>query len=185
MLLAAFSDSASLEYNPGQSTVEFHANLASEVETLSWKIADRDPRENEFGFFHYGDRAASQGGGTAVFMWFPTENERQEFLVSCLLPMHSSCDSEGEYESKRALLTKALSEPPLDQVPVSYNVAMKGIAQVEWIGTFSDLLESGSAFAQKMRSDFREEQGVTGEPSIPITEEEIEDFIEFTQMSGV
>jgi hypothetical protein len=165
--------------------VEFHANLASEIEALSWEIADRDPRANEFGFFHYGDRAASQGGGTAVFMWFPTENERQEFLASRLLAMHSSCESEGEYESMRALLAQALSEPLSDQVPISYNAAMKGVAQVEWVGTFGDLLESGSIFAQKMRGDFRGEQGLTNERSMPITEEEIEDFIEFTLIAGI
>ena len=54
------------------------------------------------------------------------------------------------------LLNDELSDSMEDQVPVSYNVAMKGISQVEWIGTFDDLLLSGSSFTQKMRGRFRD-----------------------------
>ncbi|MCP9846268.1 hypothetical protein KBY86_05095 [Synechococcus sp. Lug-A] len=165
--------------------MKFHDNLDSEIESLTWEIADRDPREYKFGFYHYGDRAASQGGGTAVFMWFPTESDRQEFLVSCLPMMHSSCESESEYVAQQSLLFESLSNPPEDQVPVAYNKAMKGVAQVEWIGTFDELLNSGSAFALKMRSDFRGECDTMPQKSVPIAEEEVEDFIEFTQTAGI
>jgi hypothetical protein len=165
--------------------MQFHDNIESEIESLSWEIAERDPRENTFGFFQYGDRAASQGGGVGAFMWFPTEDERQEFLVSCLSIMHSACNSESEFKSQQALLAGALSDSMEDQVPVSYNVAMKGIVKVEWIGAFDDLLASRSSFAQKMRSDFRDECGVTTEAASAISGEEIERFIEFMQIVGI
>ena len=165
--------------------MQYHDNIESEMESLFQEIFERDPRENKFGFFQYGDRAASQGGGVGAFMWFPTEDERQEFLTSCLSIIHSGCNGESEFESQQVLLNDALSDSMEDQVPVSYNVAMKGISQVEWIGTFDNLLLSGSSFAQKMRSRFRDECRVETGTASTISAEEIERFMEFLQMAGI
>lgn len=165
--------------------MHFSENIASEVESLSWEIAERDPRENNFGFYHYGDRAASQGGGSAVFMWFPEEQDRRDFLVSCIAYIHIDCATIEEFDHRTSLLKDALSNEDASEALSQYNSAMKGIVRVEWIGTFDDLLSSSSGFAQEMRKNFREGADLGIGLDSPITDDELDEFIEFSETMGI
>ncbi len=71
-----------------------------------------------------------------------------------------------------------LSEQNLDRL----NEVGKSFMSVDWWGEFDDLLQGNSELACEIRSSFRSDDG---DSEAPITNEEMDEFVEYIHTYGV
>ena len=154
--------------------------LTDEANELANNTAGRNPAEYPWGLFFWGDAPPACGGGTGCFQWFASLEETLSFISDFSPAMYGTFDEEPEWIKLRDALWAITSRFEADPgaALTALNQELKGLLQVEWIGTYDNLCNGMEAFPQKIREWYRErdEDGPTDEP--PITGREEGEFRE-------
>ena len=136
-------------------------NLEEKIEqaNLRWETVVTDPEDNSWwGFFAYGDGPPAAGGGFVISAWFPERTEMLEFIAQVLPyspPGRSDLDW-GEVALKTAnIIEKMISNQMDDETGITQlNDTLVTFSQLEWMGTFSDLLAGNHSYANYVREEF-------------------------------
>lgn len=114
----------------------------------------RDPRECGFGFFV---TDTPEFGGAQGFMWFGTEADALAYLRTEMAAIYYP-DSEEDAGALRASIEHCLvGVTDLQSIERDELGAAQAEFQVEWAGTFEQLLSGSGDLARDIRSDFRDE----------------------------
>ena len=165
----------------------FQARI-EQAETNWQSAAQGNPGDNTWGFFSYGDAPGGIGGGVGTFIWFPNRNEMLDFIATTLpySPPGRSDQDWGSVASRTAAIVEEMKQGTIeDLVGVErLNEVLKTFSQIEWTGTFSELLTAEHSYATEVRAAFRnEDEDETS--SAPIQPEEEEAFREFLETWGI
>jgi hypothetical protein len=155
------------------------------------------PEAADWGFFSIDQSPVAIGG----FTWFPTKAAMLKFLWEIVPPaMANDSDAAVLRMSKvcQAQVSKhELGESTMDQLIEDLNNGLKGATEIQWVGTFGDMVSGLIPFCQVLRAKFHanrsespvdEEHDLIDEDSspkllkrygTPVNEEDLEDFREF------
>jgi hypothetical protein len=155
-----------------------------------WSESERDPEDGKWwGFFCYGDASAPIGGGNGSFVWFPDRDEMLDFIRQVLPyspPGRSDMDWEKVAKETEAIIDQMRGGDIDDKAATNHlNEALRSFSQIEWIGTFDDLLEGSHSYARLVRTEFRDSVEDATKQSDPIDEIELKDFKEFAALWGI
>jgi hypothetical protein len=135
-----------------------------------------DPRQFPYGYFSGGSFVLDS---VRVFMWFASPKELLDHLCECDPVIHD-LDKE-EASSFAEIVHKIVGEPVVfnDEKRQKINSAAKDFLCIEWWGTFHELTNGKSELATNIRESMRKD--VSGGP---VTESEMDDFVELVQTYG-
>jgi hypothetical protein len=135
----------------------------------NWQdVTQGDPRDNEWGFYSYGDAPAALGGGVGGFVWFPNRNEMFRFVRETLpySPLgQSGSDLPRVAAAVASIVDRAIAGSLEDDAAIQeLNRVLKTFSQITWMGTYEELKSADSEFPRHVRRAFFEDC----EPSSPI-----------------
>jgi hypothetical protein len=166
-------------------------DLQSRIEQAetNWQSATQgNPRDNTWGFFSYSDAPAGIGGGVGMFIWFPNRNEMLDFIATTLpyAPAGQSNLDWGMVSSKTAAIVEEMKPGTIeDLIGVErLNEVLKTFSQIQWMGTFEELLRGGHSYAAEVREAFRDEDD-EGSSGAPIQPDEQAAFCEYLETWGI
>jgi hypothetical protein len=159
-----------------------------QAETNWQSVAQGNPGDNTWGFFSYGDAPGGIGGGVGMFIWFPDRNEMLDFIATTLPyypPGRGDLDW-GSVASQSAAIVEEMKSADIDDaVGVErLNEVLRTFSQIEWTGTFEELLRGGHSYATEVRAAFRNEDE-EGSSGAPIQPDEQEAFCEYLETWGI
>ena len=168
------------KHDPEFATEAFFDAMEAAEEAAS----AREPEETDYGFYAYGDAPGGIGGGIGAFLWFESEDKALEHLKAFAIfmnPPRSDLDVDTLQEAcSQAVADFQKKAITRDELIVRLNANLKHASVIEWIGPFTDLKRGAPGFANKVLSDFRDE-----ESDDPVDAEELDYFIEFLSMYGL
>lgn len=151
-----------------------------------------EPTWRSWGFFAYDDGPPFCGGGTGFFCWYDSKEEMLETLHKHPFLFHSDRESSEEDEAEinlansvRSVLEKmgkgSISDSDaLEQL----NKLLARIDQIEWWGSFEDLVTGDSEYAKHVRDSFGK-LPKSVDTSVPVAEsKELNEFISVLQEWG-
>jgi hypothetical protein len=156
-----------------------------------WQSAQTEPDEvNIWGFYSYGDAPPAIGGGVGSFAWFETRNELLQFIRDVLPyspPGSSGADWNNVETDVHQIIAQAVEGKIDDRRAVeALNDALKTFSQIEWLGTFDDLIRSSHPFAERIRLEFWElEEEDNKADRQTISDDEIAAFRQFLAEYGI
>ena len=123
-----------------------------------------------------------------MFIWFPNRNEMLDFIATTL-PYSQSGRSDQDWGPVASRTAAIVEEMKLstteDLVGVErLNEVLKTFSQIQWTGTFSELLTAEHSYANEVRAAFRHD-GEEKTSGIPIQPGEEEAFREFLETWGI
>jgi hypothetical protein len=135
------------------------------------RLAHEFPAEPEsWGFYAYSDGPADAGGGTGGFLWFASREQMLDFVKRYLpywCPRPDRADPRQAAAGVREILARP-SVTPAEAVRMKLNDALKGFAQIVWLGRFEELLSTDTPFAREIRDWFWSNSGrKNGSTTIP------------------
>lgn len=138
------------------------------------KITD----DSNIGMFAANDAPPNAcGSGMGMFVWFDNYEGLAEYLTTfvlneCILPQVVTTEHEHVRELMLSLSNLLHHPTPnIEHFKAQYNTLFKGIDQVYWVGTFTDLCTSDASWVKDMRA-------WTMDSVFPITVENRAQFIE-------
>lgn len=136
-----------------------------------------DPDADGFGVL-VTEAARDEVPGRRMVLWFASPTVLADFLLQAYPLLFCRDDNAEELLEKLEpfkayLCEEGLSQSALDEL----NEYTEQWTQMEWLGTFQDLCASDTEPTQRVVEGFRADQRDEG--NAPVTDEEIEDFIEF------
>lgn len=146
------------------------------------------PADKIWGFFSYGDAPPAIGGGTGVFVWFPDRISMLEFIKETLPyspPGQYGLDWDEVAKNTATIIEnmKVGSVTDCDGIR-SLNEVLKTFSQIEWLGTFDELMNGDHPYITEVREEFRLRE--TGKKSNrPIKPEELDALREFLTDWGI
>lgn len=149
--------------------------LTDQANELANNTASHNPGEYPWGVFAWGDAPPACGGGTGCFQWFASLQEALSFISDFSPAMYATFDEEPEWvelrDDLREITSRFEAEP--EATLKALNQELKGLLQVEWIGTYDSLCNGMEEFPQKIREWYRnrDEDGPADEPPITGSEE--------------
>jgi hypothetical protein len=155
-----------------------------------WEKTVSVPEEVDWhGFYAYGDAPAAIGGGFGSFIWFSHRSEMLDFIKHVLPyspPGRSDLDWEKVAHETSDIIDQMNQKQIDDKTGISQlNTALASFSQIEWMGTFGDLLGGEHHYAKNVREEFSSMlESADGETSAPIKDDAIEDFKEFLSTWG-
>ncbi|WP_404296465.1 hypothetical protein [Halomonas sp.] len=145
------------------------------------------PEESDWGLFSYGDAPAGIGGGVGVFCWFATRDEMLDHIVEVLPfcpPGPCTSDPFQQQQAVRELITSLHQGKLQDDIAiVEINKVLRSFSQIEWWGTYDELIQGSSAFAQRVHAHYQEQHG-SPLPK-PLVGEARQEWLEFLGMYGL
>lgn len=159
--------------------------LTEQANQLAQASAERDPRTCKWGLFSWGDAPGSVGGGFGCFQWFDSLEELLAFLTDFSPALYTSFEQEKDWiefrDRLRAIAASSLEDELVKSLD-EFNVVLKGLLQIDWIGRFEELCTGQASFCCKVRGYFRDTDDVD---EGAIQTEEVQDFCETLQLYGV
>lgn len=150
--------------------------------------ACRDPRQFPWGLYVRDDGPPFCGGGAAVFQWFPDRDSALSHLCDAAPLLHWAPESPQELDAfrqrLRAIAARQQREP--EAALAAFNATLRHLCQLEWIGTYHELLAADTAFAQRLRGAFRSGLAMAAAQvaTTPIQDSEQQRFVEFLAGCG-
>ena len=122
--------------------------------------ARRDPRICPWGLFAWGDAPPACGGGVGAFQWYESIEELIEFITDWSAAGYMTFDDEAEWLEQRQCLRAIASQWHANPETTiqNLNTELKGLLQIDWIGTFAQLKAANDAFASRIQEAFNEDQ---------------------------
>ena len=142
--------------------------------------------QNAWGMFSWGDAPPAIGGGIGAFQWFISRENLLAFISDHAVLMWKDFGDKDEFESLRGSLRQAVDELGEDGEGLDrFNQNVRGLFQIEWIGTFDELATSDSQFAAKVRAYFHETEGDQDSYVPPIEQKDLAKFSESLEEYGL
>lgn len=150
--------------------------ITDEVVKRGEEAMSRDPRHFPYGYFSGGSFVLDS---SRVFMWFESPKELLDHICECDTIIHDL--DMGDANAFAANVREIVGEPVElnDDKLQKINEAAKEFLCIEWWGTFDELTEGSSQLARGIREWMRED----GSDS-PVTESEMDEFVELVQNYG-
>jgi hypothetical protein len=145
--------------------------------------AQRDPRVCGWGLFAWGDAPPACGGGCGCFQWFASRSELLEFITDWSAAGFMTFDEESEWLQQRDCLraiAAGMNDDPAGQLQ-GFNEELRGLLQIDWIGTYGELLAGEHPFSRRILKAFSEEQD---RPFEPVAIQSEEAFLAFLRNYG-
>jgi hypothetical protein len=147
-----------------------------------------DPRQFVFGFFAADDFAFGPG----AHHWYGSLAALHRALVHDLPFAFLDDEPEecAEFERELVLATEGMTTiEALGSVGAqTLAESLQGVQRLCWVGTFDELRLGSTEWALRMRSEFREHQCLespaTTSTELPLTDTELEEFIDFLAHYG-
>jgi len=143
--------------------------------------------EDVWGFFSYGDASPAIGGGVGLFVWFIDRNAMLEFIKDTLPyspPGVSGCDWDEVASNTTDIVEKMNARLIEDQIGIQQlNEVLKTFSQIEWVGTFAELLQGDHPYAIEVRKEFHNRSNVNHSEN-QIQPEETKEFCKFLEEWG-
>lgn len=130
----------------------------------------RRPQKGDWGFYAYDDGPACCGGGTGAFMWFESKQELYHYIDQYEVWFAGERDPVVARTVQKLVSDLWAANSTREQFLTDYNLLMRGVTQMVWLGAFDELLSGEHEFAVKMRAM------VLDEPDRALTEEEAEEL---------
>lgn len=165
-------------------------DLESRIEQAeaNWQsVAAGNPGSNTWGFFSYSDGPAAAGGGVGIFTWFPDRNAMLDFMATTLPfspPGRHDCDPAKVARETSAIVEELKNGSVSNAAGIErLNEVLQTFSQIQWMGTFNELLTGQHLYAVEVRAAFcRKEEG--DDSGAPILPDEKEAFCEFLETWG-
>ena len=161
-------------------------DLANEAMSSS---NSRNPVDFNWGLFAWGDAPAACGGGVGAFQWFRELSAVLSFVTDLSPAGFATFDDEGEWLELRDRLRQIANAFETESAATisAFNENLKSLLQIEWIGSFEDLLSGHGSFPRKIRAHFRDDWDDETSPESMgvITNSERESFLEFLSEYGI
>lgn len=147
------------------------------------------PKATSWGFFSYGDAPAAIGGGVGTFAWFNNRTALLNFVEMVLPyspPGPSNTDPLAVADKVGALLARVRSgDLDFAKARPKLNVVLRGYSQIEWMGTFKDLINGNDAYARRLIKQFRQSLELpVGTVPVAVARSQVKDFREFLAEYG-
>jgi hypothetical protein len=152
------------------------------------KAMDVTPERSSWGLFSYTD--APMAGYTGVFCWFKAQADLLDYVkrhLTFVAPGRSDIDPGRVVRDTQNLIDAMGSEPVLDVFEaqrLELNKILRTFSQVEWWGTFGDLLQGNHPYAKQVREWFRDDDDEDAVAARPIDDDEIDDFRDAIEQYG-
>jgi hypothetical protein len=140
----------------------------------------RDPRKASYGLFSGGSFVLDS---CRVFMWFETIQELTYFIKNAE-PLIFDLDAEDRKKYEDGItpfLEKVNKDGLTSELKNQINDIPSGFMTIEWWGSFSELVGRNTEFSRDIVDQFFER---LEEESKTLTDEHIDDFIEFIKSYG-
>ncbi|MEA5473347.1 hypothetical protein VB716_03840 [Synechococcus sp. CCY9201] len=163
--------------------------LTQHCQEITSQSCDRDPRVFAWGLFAWGDAPPAIGGGVGAFQWFNSLEDVLEFVTDLSPAGYMTFEEEDWLQLRDTLrkIAKEFQSSPRQSI-TDFNSQLKSLLQIDWIGSFEELLSGDEDFARKVRVSFREDwidqPSPTGS-SRGIDSSETNEFIEFLDQYGI
>jgi hypothetical protein len=177
------------------ATTSPHEARRAMVEARIEAAIDRTPTRSDWGIESYGDAPAVMGGGVGGFLWFASREELFRFVADALLTLHPAprtTDTRRIEAVIRAHLDAAsVGTLSLEDTRMLLNRNLRRIAQIRWWGPLEDLRCSDAEFPRQLRAWARDEyaddqdNAAPGASEAPVTDEELDDFVEAIRTYGL
>lgn len=142
--------------------------------------------ENAWGMFSWGDAPPAIGGGIGAFQWFPSKEKLFAYISDHAVLMWKDFEEQEEYEKLCELLRQAIGKLEEDREDLDrINQNIRGLFQVEWIGSFRELTSSSNHFPLKVREYFYELEEVQASLAPPIEQTDLAKFSESLEEYGL
>lgn len=142
--------------------------------------------ENPWGMFSWGDAPPAIGGGIGAFQWFASREILINFISDHAVLMWKEFEEKDEYEKISRSLRQAANKLGEDDESLDqFNQNIRGLFQVEWIGTFNELTSSDGQFSSKVRANFNELEGDQASSAPPIEQKDLARFSESLEEYGL
>ena len=140
-----------------------------------------------WGFYSYGDAPPAIGGGIGSFVWFSQRSEMLKFIVEVLPyapPGRADLDWDAVAHETAAIIDQMSANLLDDETAISkLNATLVTFSQIEWMGTYTDLLAGDHAYAKDVRAAYWSENGENKTDKIEASS--MRDFEEFLSTWGV
>jgi len=161
------------------------SDIPSDINEACDEAVARDPRKFPFGVYA-GD---SWMGGARVFSWFKDLPGLVHFLTDVAPGIYIDPESDTEeYLQCRAKLRELLAAvdrvDQFDEALIDRLNEQISDQTITWIGTLDDLRSSKAEWCRELRESFREHD-VEDPSDGPITDDELEDFLEMLTEYGL
>lgn len=144
--------------------------------SISSDASERDPRKAPFGYFSGGSFVLDS---VRVFMWFSTKEDLVDHIVRTDAAFFDLDDDESATYTRDANQLFSNDDGLSDENLALINKLSNSFRCIEWWGCFEELTHGDSEFAQGLRSSIRED-----ESTVPIEENEMDEFIEYLLTCG-
>lgn len=170
--------------------------FSARMEMIFEAAYERVPEFSDWGYCFYGDAPAGIGGGVSGFAWFSSQEDMYQAVAEyqtwvCPGPVANDQDA-VDAQVKAIMRSLQAGEVDGEKAREQLNAALRGYSQIEWWGTYGDLVRGESEFARQARASFRltvSDQGSTDEddPAIqqPLREDEQAEFSEWLGTYGL
>ena len=146
------------------------------------------PESCKFGFYCYGDAPGGIAGAAGCFVWFERRDAMLDFVEQTLpyVPPGRSDRDWSEVARQAAAIVSAMRSGGIDDETglERLNVALRTFSQVEWIGTFDELMNSHERYPTKVRGEFYGDEASSAKIA-PIEAEAVESFKDFLAGWGI
>jgi hypothetical protein len=134
--------------------------LQVQANHLACTTAQNDPRKHPFGLYFWGDAPPACGGGSGCFQWFESVDAALAYISDFSPALYKTFDDEQEWLSLNQTLREIAKEFTADQQATidAFNIELKGLLQIDWIGSFEDLKSKNSESCSKIRQWFWDEK---------------------------
>ena len=155
------------------------------------------PASEHWGFFSMDESPVGIGG----FTWFPTKQDMLQFFWEIIPPAMAN-ESLSKVRSlcrncRAHVRRHELGETSLEQLVEELNQSLKGATQIQWVGTFREMIAGRTLFCQILRAKFhayRAESPVDAEHEMidedssprllkrygtPVDDADLEEFMDF------
>ena len=151
--------------------------------------SSRDPIAFNWGLFACGDAPAACGGGAGAFQWFRELSAVLSFITDLSPAGFATFDEEAEWLELRDQLRQIATGFEADSTATisAFNDNLKSMLQIEWIGSFDDLLSGHGSFPRQIRARFRDDwdDELPPESTDVISASERESFLAFLSEYGI
>jgi len=162
--------------------------LQDQANHLACTTAQSDPRRNPFGLYFWRDAPPACGGGSGCFQWFESVEAALAYISDFSPALYITFDDEQEWISLNQTLSeiaKGFTADPQGTID-AFNIELKGLLQIDWIGSFKDLKASSSGFCSRIRQWFWDGKGeeLPSNGDRHVSDTDVEAFILFLENYG-
>ena len=154
----------------------------------NWQgITHGNPNGKKWGFFSYGDASPAIGGGVGSFAWFDDRDTMLDFIPTTL-PYCPPGQWGADFRlvgTETAAIVEDMKKGVLSDTAgiEQLNKVLRTFSQIEWMGTVDELLNGNHDYANRVRTEFREDND-DPRAGAPIDANEQHEFLEYINEWG-